>query len=669
MANQVVLDGKVYTTVVDGRENPLIRRSSRPSQPSDAGAMRYAEWQTWGHDFESFERISGGQEAGFLGRDWGEGTDGRWFGLDTLGPKVNVIDQSAYDNDLQPGLLGGGSTPGMIIGGGSTAGGGIGPGQSVENSKGFASIRVAGTTYGYVPRGTAPAKIDLSDMTTAPSGLTLTRPATDIIATSPESASVRAEVSIAQGADPYVVLQQANVGDPPTADTWLTNQSNEPATILGQAPDSVALIHGTTVKRNIQTGTVTMEDPNWLTVTDELPNDVESTGFAIDGNLWVLGTADGPLMLDANTRKFFPIMPELSLSEWHCRNMAEWFPVGVVIPLEYAIRFQKYGSGKSFGSETFKANTSPVQGTPTAWTASEREGYEIRHNPATDESFLVAWREPEVGDGSGYEASLLAPYVIAHLDGIASEYLAWLGTVDGLRTNPTLLGGHDSDSFWLTCGRTARWIDDANYEYTASGTTNYTELRRLRNLLADVEYVELEVRRSDGGALDANKSVTFQLAFDSGIESGTYTTIGSAVTTAGFVRLIASSNGVPQSAFHGVHRMKPRALFATDDDTVAPQILGPFRVYYRTRPTTIQVQVYTLELTEDGVSTPREKEDALRALISDEPVEFQDAYSQTYYVRVTGVEMSKVNATGQGRDSDRGLRSYVDVTLEEWTVA
>lgn len=670
MANPVLLDGKTYTVAIRDDGSQRIVRTSRPSQPADAGALTYAEWQTWGHDLDSFERIGPGQEAGYLGRDWGEGTDGRWLGLDTLGPLINTIDQSQFDNPLEPGLLGGDATPGMILGGGATAsGGGLGPLETASPSDSAATVAVSTTSYAYVNRGKRPAKIDLSDMTAKNSGLVLSRNATDIITTSPDLAGVGAEVSIAQGESTYVTVQRPEIGVPPITDGWMDNSAGEDVTVFGQAPDSAVGLHENNVKRNIMTGSVTMQDPNWQTVTSAIPAGITPTGFAVDGNLWVLGYTDGPYMLDSLTRKFFPEMEELSLSIEHCRNMSSWFPLGVVIPLEYALRYQRYGAGRSFGSETFNGNTSPVQGTPTAWAASEREGYEIRYNPEDGDAYLVAWREREIGDGSSYEGGAFSPYVIAKLTGKQSRYLHWLGTVDGLRTNPTLMGGYGSDSFWITCGRTARWIDDSNYRYAAQGVTYGTELRRLRNVIADVEFVEVEVQRSDGGALDANKAVTVQLAFDSGIEAGTYTAVGAPMTTAGFYRLVASSGGVPVNTFSGVHRMKPRWVITSNDSTVSPQVVGPLRVYYRTRPTEIVVQQITYILDGKFGATPQEQEDALRALIYDGPVEYQDSYSDTYYVRVTNVGEVKIIAKGQGRDSARGFQSEVVVTLETWTTS
>lgn len=659
MANPVLLDGLHYTVAVREDGSPRIVRSSRPSQPADAGGLTFAEWRTDGHDFNSFEDISSGASAGYLGRDWGENTDGRNLGVDTLGPLVNVVDLSTYDNPLQGGLLGGGAqSASLILGGGATAGsGGLGPSEIVADSNGFASIVTSSDTYGYVNRGTRPAKVALSDMTLKESGLTLTNPGTSIIATSPALQTVRNEVSIAQGTSPYVVLQQGNVGIPPATDTWLTNSANEDATVFGQAPDRVVLLHENNVKGNIQTGSVTMAAPNWLTVTDEMPYGVLPTGFAMDGNLWVIGTSDGPYMLDSLTRKFFPIMSELDNDDANCVNTGEWFAVGVIIPLAYSLRYQKYGSGASFGPETFPINTSPVQGTPTAVAGSPRELFTVEQNPDTGDAYLIAWYPREAGDR---HSGILSPYTIAKFDSTDSDYLAWVGTVNGLRVNPTLMGGYGSDSFYITTGRTSRWIDDSNYRYTPTGTTYLTEMRRLRNVIADIEFVEFEA----GGTLSPTQTITVALSMD----GGAYTAIGASQTTTGFKRLLAASGGIPTDTFHGIHKIKPSITYVTDDSSEAPQVVGPLRVYYRTRPTEIVVQQITFVLGDQGSTTAKGQEDSLRGLIYDGPVEYQDTYSDTYYVRVTSVGEVKIVSKGQGRDSERGFQAEVVVELETWTV-
>ena len=646
---EIRLGGRNFTIATDNRGNPRVSVTSRPTQPADGGAIQYIEWRVDGHDLNSFEVIPLGGSTGYLGRDYGTNTDGRWLGCDTLGPLINTIDLD--DNDMVSSTAMLGQTPlgTTFI---------LGPQESVEDSSGMSLIKASGGTFGYIIRGSRPAKVNLSTMALVDAGVVFDAPATDIITTFPEDVTVRSEVSIALGQQPYQVLQEPDVGVPPMADTWQANLDSQTADIFGAAPDRTVLTTGTLVSGNIQTGSVTMLDPNWQTVTTLTTQNVEGTGFALDGNLWVLGTTDGPYMLDNNTGEFFPIMPELDLSDANCREMETVFGVGVVIPLQFSLRYQRYGAGASFGVETFQSNTSPVQGTVTGLAGSPREMFTTIKNPSTGDTYLVSWmpRETYSHDrGAG-----IVPFVIAKFTGVGSDFLSWIGTVDGLRTNPTLMGGYDDDAFWMTCGRTSRWIDDSNYRYAASGSTYLTELRRFRNVIADVEYIEGEL----SGTMDANKTVSVYLSLD----GGAYTQIGSTQTATGFVRLLASSSGVPQSAFHGKHRIKIRIDYASNASTASPQWLGPLRMAVRTRPTEVNIYTYVLDLTEDIIDTPHGHEEFLHTLSTSGPQEFESHDRQVLYVRVLDVQGVAMEARGNSENDSSGLARQVQLTVEEWSV-
>ena len=73
---QIRLGGRNFTIATDRQGNPQVEVGSRPSQPSDGGALQYAEWVLDGHDLNSFEVIPPGGEGGYLGREWGRDTTG-----------------------------------------------------------------------------------------------------------------------------------------------------------------------------------------------------------------------------------------------------------------------------------------------------------------------------------------------------------------------------------------------------------------------------------------------------------------------------------------------------------------------------------------------------------------------------------------------------------------
>ena len=648
------LDGANFTVALDANGSPRVTVSTRPSQYGDPGDLTFAEWRVDGHDFNSVEMIPPGASQGYLGRDYGINTDGRWPGMDCLGPLINTISLDDYDVTSTPGVLN--ST--FIL---NTATGALGPGQTVATANGMAIINANGTPNGYIIRGTKPGRVNLSTMAVAPTNLALDAAATDIIATKPASVTVRSEVSVGQGDSlPYYVVQEPDITS--TSDTWNANTSGQAARIFGTAPDRTVAIAGNVVKGNIQTGSVTMKAPNWSTVATLTTQDVKGTGFAMDGNLWVIVTSDGPYMLDSQTGDFFPLIPELDNDALNGLQTNTWYPLGVIIPLRFSLRYQKYGSGKSFGPERFADNRSPVQGSPTGVAGSPRELFTTQYNPTTGDTYLIAWYTADAVDDafSIQHSNPITPFIIAKFASTQSKFLKWLGTVDSVRTLPTLMGGYGSNAFYISCGRTARWIDDSSYLTALSGQTFLTKTRRQPGIIKDIEWAEFETD-------DCAAARTVQLAVS--LDDGSYTDLGSAVTSDGVQRAVASSAGVPSSSFHGGVDIKPRLTYSSNISTTTPKVQGTLRIYYRVRPRVIRSMTYTLDLVGGKAQTPDEQEATLRAMVYDAPEKFEDIDRKTIYVRVRSVSESRMEARGGGDDSSRGLVRVVDVVLETWTTA
>lgn len=631
---------------------PSIHTSSRASQPGD-GRLTFAEWRVDGHDFNGFEQIPAGASSGFLGRSYGANTDGRDLGLDHLGPAIQVMALNTFD-----GVLGDGSL-GPAGNGGLNGSFGLGPpeqvGDNTGSSNGADVISKNGVPYQYIIRGSRPAKVDLRTMTPVKAGLVLQAPATDIIATVPTSAAVGQEISIAMGPGrAYQTLQRNNVGTSPTIDTWAANSAGQDADVFGAPPDRTILMSGSALKSNFQTGSVTMAAPNWQ-ATATLPLGDSGTGFALDGSLWVIGTDDGPMVVDSDSGDPFPLIDELSQDPANCRKMITWFALGVIIPLLRSLRWLKSGGGKSFGPETFLGNTTPVSGGPEATSASERELFTTEYNPITGDTYLIAWSERRPGD---QHANPVSPYVLAKFTGLRSRWLRWLGTVNGIRTNDTLDGGYGPNAFYVTCGRTQRWIDDPNYQMALSGTTYGTETRRDLDTLKDIEFVEFEA----AGTLDASKTITPTLVLDGVANAMT------AVVTAGVARLYAAAAGVPTAAFQGIHRIAPQWALVSNSAFFGPMLRGPFRVYYRLRPTTVRQWTVSVLLKDDGRDTPAGYEASLRAMINAGSQLFEDLdRNSSVYVKVLSVSDGAEFMTEGSEDDGDGLQRYVSVALEEWT--
>ena len=646
--DQILLNGLRYT-IASKNGALVLRTGERASQQGDPGGFGVAEWRVDGPDLASFEDIEIGDSSAYLGREYGDGTDGRNYGIDVLGPLINTVTLSTYDPSYVP------SHPSEstfkpsvnlhLSGGPSTVTNAIG--MDIINGPG-------GVPYGYVIRGTTPAKVDLATMTLKRSGEFLSAAATSVLTTS--TANDVRELSVGMKTYPYRVLTA--IGAPPLEDTWATNDLSTVATILAKAPDRIVALSDAdrTASGNVLTGSITMVSPSWETIATEFVEGQGLTfqGFALDGETWLIGTSNGPYALDQHTGDFYPLIDEIDNDDSNCAGMTTWFPLGVMIPLQHALRVLRRGSGESIGPEIFRTNTSPVQGHPHSFAGSERWGYTVYHNEVTGNSYLLAGRPRQSGDPHGNPVSW---FTLAKFTGTDSTFLRYVGTLNGTRTNPTLTGSYGSNMFWITEPLSIRVTDDTGYRYAASGTTHLTELRRQQGVLKDIEAVELEV----GGTADVGKTVTVSIVPD-----GKTAVALSPITSTGFHRILATQNGVPMESLHGARRIKPQIAYATDASTVSPTVVGTLRLFYRTRPLTVRVFDMTLIVGDSNSATAEELVDALHDLVhSPGPVRLQDLDRDTVYVRIEAVEPTPIADLGGGVSS-RGTVRAVKVRAVEW---
>ena len=70
--DELRLNGKTYKVHKGRHGERLWGFTERPSQHGDPGGMGVMEWRVDGPDFTSFEQIGVGQQAGYLGRDYGD---------------------------------------------------------------------------------------------------------------------------------------------------------------------------------------------------------------------------------------------------------------------------------------------------------------------------------------------------------------------------------------------------------------------------------------------------------------------------------------------------------------------------------------------------------------------------------------------------------------------
>lgn len=644
----VVLNGHRYSIAKDRNGNFMYSSDPRPSQPGDPGGIGYLEWEPFGPDLDGFEGPSGR-----LGRSYGINTDGRWYGMDLLGPQINTVTLDTYDVTHADSIP---STLTSVPSSATPTVDGFWPGPGSAADLAF-NIEKFGP-YLYVPRGIQLAKVQISDMTLKRSGVMFKGSATSALTVVFQDGGARSnELAVGLG-DSYPYLVNTLAADHPNTDVWAENSEGQAVRIFGQGADRTVGLNGQSALGNILSSVVTMKDPSWQEVAQIQGQHVQMTGFALDGSLWVLGTDNGPYMLDSATGEFFPIFPELDGNDIQCRGMNTWSPMGVIVPLTSGIRFQKFGASEPFGPEMWQNNTSPVQGRPNGRGAgTTRWYYQPIYNPVTTDTYLVAWRKREAGDPNPFP---MQPFTIAKFTAKQCLDLKYIGTANGLRTNETLVGGYGSDLFYTVIGRTNREPDDSNYRHALAGTTYLTESRRSPNVIKDLEAYEVET-----ADCDANKTIT-----PSVLVNGSTTVNLSAIVSNGYHSLPFSSGGVPIGSNVAARRIQPYHVFASNVATSSPKVVGNIRIRYRWRPQKVTAYEFTILLEDEDADAPAET--LARQLMDDfgsGPVAFEDLYLDSVYVRVDSIHVEVLANDGGGEDTDHKFSHRVRIHATSWQTA
>ena len=493
-------------------------------------------------------------EGGLLSCDYSTGVDTRFKGEIALGPLLTAIDCSGV-----------GGTPA------NTNCGAVAP--ATMNGTIGASL--------YLGRGTDPAKIKLSDMSVIDPAISLAEAATSIIYTR----SANGTEMISLGMDNTAFLNVTTVGN--TNDTTSTNDESYKARIFGYAGASsstsgvgqiAALGRGTGTPQNIVgqntlSGTVTMDASVFTTRATLTGAPITFTGFAMTADKWVIGTSDGPYLLDSVSQTFRPLIDELAINTQNCANMAMWSKLGpgVVVPLArgtYLIT-NSGQRGESIGPEIFRNNTSPVTGAMTAFAASELWGIATIYNAVTDLTYLCAMRPRLVGDDHVYPVSYFVIGTLAA--GIESRFAIYTD-IQGGRTLPTFVIGKDSDAYWFSEGRIQRFIDDTSYTYATGGTLYLTEMRRQPNEWKDVKGFWVETT-------NCTSTETVTLSVTSVDHRGNSSTVqvGATISDNG-LRYVPVSKSLP---LNRARFIKPEiALARGNTTTVSPRVKGPLVMEY-----------------------------------------------------------------------------------------
>lgn len=635
----ITLNGKVYPVArKNGDTGPRqIQKSQRPWQYGDPTRPRIAEWN-YGRQFYSTEDISNGD--GYLGVDWGDGVDTRWQNRPSLGPLINTVTLSTYDQTYTYTNTPFDSTyaadVGLFLDGSPVAG----------NVTAMVVVEGPSTPYLYILRGQLVSKVRLSDMTVMNDTHVLPEAGTSMLLS--YTADNAPELTVTMAGQPYHVLTIVRTA--PDPDNW--SQGQTIARIVGQGAEAVYLLDQNVVKRNVISGAVTMANPNPLTLTTIPGQKLIPTGFALDGSLAVLGYDDGPYMLDANEEQFFPEMPELDRNTEHCRVLTTWFPLGTVVGLRSGARYQRGGSGSSFGPEIIDGNRSNIVGFPTGFSGWERWGYMPYYSEVDSKTYLLAF-DPKRNDGRTPLG--MSPYAIANLGTRRSDAVLYIGTVNGLRSRGTVVGGYGQDLYYFTIGSTREELDDSSYAFAASGTLYMTELRRNRGTTVDLEWIQVE---ASGCAAARTLTLAVRVIDTTGSSSvitlnGSVTGVNDAITANGRSRrYFVDNSSVPLTTVSGV-RVRPQVAYATNTSATSPVLEGKLLVGYRERPAQVRVYDLVLVLTTDNVSTEDDKEsDLFSAQESGALLVAEDIDGATsYYVRVENLDVTEVIENGGGRDN------------------
>ena len=511
-----------------------------------------AEWQVYGPQLASFEV----GENGYLGIEYVDNCDTRWEGMLTLGPLLTTLDCAARAGTL-------------------------------ANVNGFAVAPITMQAAGPFLYGSGGTKWPKIKLTGGVSALTLSsngsegalgEASTCVLYT--KNAAGTEEVSFGMANTAYRVVTVVGSG---ATDTDSANASGLIYSILSAAGSDSAnrqiacLGRGSGTPHNkvdqiTLSGTVTMATPSATTRATIAGEAITFTGFSLDGDRWLLGTSNGTYYLDEQAQAFSPTMEELDNDTAHCAQMGRWstFRNRVIIPLRRSLRYSKNViEGSSVGPESYRENTSPIAGTCTAFTSSERWGYMPFYNPVLDRTWLCAVRPRQGGDWHGYDLSY---FPIANLGaGIESRAAIYTGTQGNTaRTMPLVVIGYDTDIASFDEGRVDFFPNDTGYKYAASGTAYFTEMRRQGTANKDIDFFIVETA-------DCSATQTVTLSVTGKDENGTSSTtqVGGPITTNGRHKIqVRGRTDVAR-----VRWPKPQIALATGSSAASPKVLSLACIY------------------------------------------------------------------------------------------
>jgi len=506
-----------------------------------------AIWKLGAPALNSVERTP----EGLLSVSYTDNVDCRWGDVVTLGPLVTVIDCSAAGGTAA-------NTVAIV----------------------FSDTMSATREYLYGFRGTKWVKIRMDTAAVVSDGTetALAEAATDAIKTT--AANGTQEISIGMDNTAYEVI--TTVSDTAT-DTHSANNSSVLNRIFGLAgsDDAAGQIAGlgrsgaagtaqNTIRQNVLSGTVTQDAPNWVTRATVSGEQIIFTGFALDGRFWMIGSSNGPYVLDSDGQRFRTYIDEIdnqTSSPTNCFGLSSWSLLGTIIPLNRSTRLSQDLYGKSIGPETYRRNYSSVKGRMGKRDGSELWDYWPIYNVVEDDTYICAVRPRLDGDMID-DASPVVFFPIVKLTDVESKVVRYAGT-RGSQSLPKVYLGHDTDVAYFSEGRHNRFIEDSTYPYAASGTLYGTELQRFPDRLKKVKRVGFKTRDCN-----SSETVTCSIVYRDHMEVS-QTVALPATTSNGWHWYTMPQGGIEARSFY------PTFAFARGGTTTnSPKIVGDFVVEF-----------------------------------------------------------------------------------------
>lgn len=498
-----------------------------------AGQIKRMTWRPYGPHLTSYEG-----DDGYLGVEYADKVDTRWGNEVWLAPALNIIDCGAAG------------------------------GTAADSNDMALSDNMAANMYAYISRGTKWAKIRVSNHTLTSDGTeaAVAEATTSVFKT--QSAAGTQEISFGMNSTAYRVITTVSTG---ATDTDSDNDAGKicPHFFLAHPSDVVAALgrsgNSSTPQNTIYsielTGSVDM-DTNTLTTKATLADNVTFTGGCLDGTFWIPMTDRGPYFLDGDFLTFRPLLPFLDRNPANGRHAFEWQFLGVVYPTYQGLRYMKnIYEGASIGPEVFRRNNSPIRGTPDGLHADGRWLYATIYNTATGQTFFCAARPRQEGDPHYEILSWFSLFEVKTAGAAAarSRFVQAIGTANDTLTNPEIWYGNADDVGYFAAGRTDRWVDDANYTFSTSGTLTLTESRRWSHW--DKRILGFEVETAN---CTADRTVSVAVSVDG----------GTAVTLA-----TITTNGrrwvqVPPDYMEVGNTVQPTITLATDSSSSSPRLVG-----------------------------------------------------------------------------------------------